>query len=243
MVNLNSVKTVGEYVKAHPALSKVFEKYGIDYCCGGKKPLKQACLEKGVVLDEVVRALKQAEIGTLEGEELNWQEATVTQMTEHLYECHHRYLYNVMPRLSQMADKVASVHGNKDSRLAELARTHDALQEELMTHMAKEEKVLFPYCRELETAEILPQFLCGSIGNPIRVMEIEHAQAGQLLEQMRALTDGYTPPDWACNTYRALLDGLAEMETDIHRHIHEENNVLFPKALQIAAKLEIAGKR
>lgn len=233
-------KTVGEYVQEKPALSKVFERYGIDYCCGGKKPLSEACLEKGLVTDEVRLALEQAEVGVLTGEDLDWNTASIAQMTEHIYERHHRYLYDVMPRLSQMANKVARVHVDKDERLLELARTHDALQEELFTHMAKEENVLFPYCNELETAVTMPRFHCGSIRNPIHVMETEHEQAGELLARMRALTDDYTPPEWACNTYRALLDGLAEMEADIHRHIHEENNVLFPKALKIEAALEIA---
>lgn len=236
-------KTVGEYVKEQPSLSKVFEHYGIDYCCGGKKPLAEACQETGVVIDEVLRALEPAEGSVLAGEEMNWQEASLGEMIDHIYDHHHQYLYEVMPRLNRMANKVARVHGDKDSRLQEVARTFEALQSELVTHMGKEEQVLFPYCRQLETAKAMPRFHCGSISNPIRVMETEHEQAGELLATMRNLTDGYTPPEWACNTYRALLDGLAEMEADIHQHIHEENNILFPKALQVADSLETAGRK
>lgn len=238
MVMIHPEKTVGDYVRAQPALSKVFERFGIDYCCGGKRPLSEVCQEKNVPVAQVLQALKQAENTSLtEEEDLDWQTATMRTMTEHIYERHHQYLYQVMPRLSQMLNKVARVHGGKDSRLATLATTFDALQAELNQHMQKEERVLFPYCRQLDSAESLPAFHCGPISNPIRVMEMEHEQAGALLAQMRTLTDGYAPPDWACNTYRATLDGLAEMEADIHRHIHKENNILFPKALQLASSL------
>lgn len=238
MVINDPSKTVGAYVKERPALSKVFERYGIDYCCGGKRPLLDVCQEKGVSVDELLRSLEQAAANTLTGEDLDWQTMTLTEMVEHIDERHHRYLYEVMPRLSQMANKVARVHGDKDARLAELASTFDTLQAELNIHMQKEERVLFPYCRQLAKAESIPDFHCGPISNPICVMEMEHDHAGALLVQMRTLSDGYTPPEWACNTYRALLDGLAEMEADIHQHIHEENNILFPQALEIAASLE-----
>ncbi len=238
MAMTHSAKTVGEYVKERPSLSKVFERYGIDYCCGGKRPLLEVCQEKGVSLDELMLTLEQVTTSMLSREEPDWQSATVAQMTEHIYQNHHLYLYEVMPRLSQMANKVAKVHGGKDGRLAELAVTFDTLQAELNRHMHKEEQVLFPYCRQLAAADSMPEFHCGPISTPIHAMEMEHEQAGALLVQMRTLTDGYTPPEWACNTYRVLLDGLVEMESDIHQHIHEENNILFPKALELASELE-----
>ena len=124
-----------------------------------------------------------------------------------------------------------------------MAQAYEQLVSELTIHMMKEENVLFPFCRELDNAQVQPKFHCGGIGNPIRVMEMEHDLAGSLLETMRTLTDGYTPPEWACNTYRAMLDGLKEMEADIHQHIHEENNILFPKALQKSNSLSRPGER
>lgn len=233
-----SGKTVGEYVKEKPALSKVFESYGIDYCCGGKRPLLEVCQDKELSMDDVIQALEQVAESAGACEDLDWQTTTVPQMINHIYSHHHRYLYEAMPRLSQMVNKVARVHGQKDPRLAELAASFDKLQDELIHHMQKEEQVLFPLCRQLAEAQTLPRFHCGPIINPIQVMEIEHEQAGALLTRMHTLTDGFTPPEWACNTYRAMLDGLAEMERDIHQHIHEENNILFPKALQMASTLE-----
>lgn len=238
MAMFQVTKTVGEYVKEKPALSRVFDRYGIDYCCGGKRPLLEVCHDRGISVDEVVSALEQATESKLEDEDLDWQTATVEQMIDHIHSHHHLYLYEVMPRLSQMVNKVARVHGAKDARLAELAIVFETLQTELNLHMQKEERVLFPLCRELATANVLPQSHCGSIGNPIRVMGVEHEQAGALLAKMHILTNDFAPPEWACNTYRAMLDGLAEMEQDLHQHIHEENNILFPKALQMSCSLE-----
>jgi regulator of cell morphogenesis and NO signaling len=231
MSALSPGKTVGQYVLEQPALSKVFEKYGIDFCCGGKRPLDEVCREKGIDVSEIIRALNEA-VTVAETEKVNWKEASISEMVGHIYNVHHVYLYNEMPRLSRMVQKVARVHGENDSRLVQLEHVYEQLVSELTIHMMKEENVLFPYCRDLENARVQPRFHCGDIGNPIRVMEMEHEQAGTLLENMRALTDNYTPSEWACNTYRAMLDGLKEMESDIHQHIHEENNILFPKALK-----------
>jgi regulator of cell morphogenesis and NO signaling len=140
-------------------------------------------------------------------------------------------LYEALPRLEQLANKVASVHGPDDPRLTQARDTLVLLKEDMMSHLAKEENVLFPYCEQLDTAAGMPYFHCGAIANPIRVMEQEHEMAGELLARLRSLTDDYTPPSWACNTYRALLDGLAELEADTHQHIHKENNILFPRAI------------
>lgn len=231
MSTLSSGKTIGQYVLEQPALSKVFGNLGIDFCCGGKRPLDEVCQEKGLNIAEVLKAIEDA-TNTSDTETINWQAASLSEMVDHIYDIHHQYLYEEMPRLLQMTQKVARVHGDKDARLGKLAEVYGQLVSELTIHMLKEENVLFPYCRELDTAEVQPKFHCGSIANPIRVMGLEHEQAGSLLETMRDLTDGYTPPEWACNTYRAMLAGLKDMEADIHQHIHEENNILFPKALQ-----------
>lgn len=231
-------KTVADYVTEKPSLSRVFERFGIDYCCGGKQPLTEACHRRGIRVADVIQALEEAGAESSAGDGESWQEAGISQLIDHIYDHHHRYLYEEMPRLSRMAQRVATVHGQKDPRLAALAETYETMRTELTMHMQKEENVLFPFCRELETAGALPRFHCGHIRNPIHVMGLEHRQEGQLLERMRELTDAYTPPDWACNTYRALLDGLAGMEADIHRHIHKENNILFPRVLALADALE-----
>ena len=231
MSTLSAGKTVGQYVLEQPALSKVFEKYGIDFCCGGKRPLEEVCREKGLDTVAVLQALTEA-TQIPDQENIDWKATNLCEMVDHIYNIHHQYLYDEMPRLSRMVNKVAKVHGVNDPRLEKLATVYEQLVSELTLHMMKEENVLFPYCRELENSTSAPKFHCGSIGNPIRVMENEHEQAGELLSTMRALTDGYTAPEWACNTYRAMLDGLTEMEADLHQHIHEENNILFPRALE-----------
>jgi regulator of cell morphogenesis and NO signaling len=230
-------KTVGEYVMEKPALSRVFEQYGIDYCCGGKRPLEEVCRDNGMDYGQLLKALDAANLPDIAGETLNWQALTVDQMIDHILEAHHRYLYDNMPRLERMVKKVAAVHGENNPKLAELAKVYAALQTDLMMHMAKEENVLFPYARQLAAATEKPRFHCGDIGNPIRVMEAEHDTAGELLAQIRETADDFVPPAWACNTYRAMLDGLAEMEADLHRHIHEENNILFPNLLSITSAL------
>jgi regulator of cell morphogenesis and NO signaling len=243
MAILNPDTTVGQYVLEQPDLSRVFEKFGIDFCCGGKRTLEEVCREKGLKIDEVFKALHEAGMMP-DTENIDWHNASMNEMVDHIFETHHQYLYNEFPRLLRMVNKVAKVHGENDSRLVQLEAAYEQLVSELMLHMRKEEHVLFPYCRALENSVSgLPNFHCGGIGNPIRVMEMEHQTTGKLLERMRALTDGYSPPEWACNTYRAMLDGLKEMEADIHRHIHEENNILFPAALQKADLLASPGNR
>lgn len=230
-------RTVGELVAELPGRSRVFEEYGIDYCCGGKKPLTKACAKKGVDADEVVRALAQADADAVEKDTADYGNMALDELVEHIVSTHHAYLARELPRLTEMSAKVAKVHGETDARLRELAQVVVALSAELRTHMMKEEQILFPIIKELVHAETLPPMHCGTLANPIRVMESEHDNAGGALESMRRLTGGYVPPEWACNTYRALLDGLRELELDLHQHIHKENNILFPKALELEAAL------
>lgn len=150
---------------------------------------------------------------------------------------HHAYLRVELPRLDFMTRKVAAVHGQGEPRLLEIRHTFEALQEELASHILKEENMLFPMVRKIDAAVEKPHFACGSLANPIQQMEREHDNAGGALEQLRELTDDYTPPEWACNTYRAMFQALYALELDMHQHVHKENNVLFPKALQREAQL------
>lgn len=230
-------KTVGELVCERPGRSRVFEKYGIDYCCGGKRELAQACAKKGVDIDEVLRGLAQADAAADPEDAIDCRAMALNTLVEHIVSTHHSYLTRELPRLEDMSAKVAQVHGSTDARLNELAQVVAALAAELRSHMMKEERVLFPIIRELVHADTLPTMHCGTLANPIRMMESEHDTAGGALEDARRLTDGYAPPEWACNTYRALLDGLHDLEADLHLHIHKENNILFPRALELEAAL------
>lgn len=231
-----SHKTVGGIVAERPSTSRVFERYGIDYCCGGKRPLHEACAEKAIDLDAVLCELDCEAVSTDAGQ-IQWAEAPLSQLVTHIVDTHHAYLREALPRLSFLTAKVRDAHGSRHPELAELVEVFTAFREEMESHALKEERILFPYIEQLEQAETLPVFHCGSVQNPIRQMEKEHDEAGAALETMRALTNGYTPPQGACNTYRAMLHALAELEGDMHRHVHKENSILFPRAEAREAEL------
>lgn len=230
--------TVGEIVSRQPELSRVFEQFGIDYCCGGKVSLQDACNRKSVNPQDVLTMLKADRQGTGSGAVADVTVMTLTELADHIERTHHAYVKSESPRLRAMAEKVASVHGEHDGRLATVRDTFIGLADEMSSHMMKEERVLFPLIRQLESGAESAFGHCGSIAGPINQMEAEHADAGVALTRLHSLTDGYTPPDWACNTYRALLDGLQKFEFDLHQHVHKENNVLFPRALELHSRDE-----
>jgi len=231
MSTISKNQTVGELVATQPSRSRVFEAFHIDYCCGGKRSLAEACGKKGVAVDEVLDALARSDARRASGETEDAASMPLDVLCTHIVTRHHAYLREELPRLTQMADKVAAVHGDRDARLSELAETVHELATELGAHMMKEERILFPVIQELVRGEGVPFMPFGTLANPIRAMEAEHDGAGSGLERIARLTDDFTPPDWACNTYQALLDGLHDLTLDLHQHIHKENNVLFPRAL------------
>jgi len=235
MTRLDTQTTVGELVKDRPARSRIFEQLRIDYCCGGKIPLGDACAKKGLDPERVLRQIQEAdarEAGYVDADAMG-----LAELADHIEQTHHAYLRAELPRLDFMTRKVAAVHGDGEPRLHEIRQTFVAFQQELASHMMKEEQVLFPMIRQIEQADGPVSFHCGSLANPIRMMEHEHDAAGNALERFAELTDGYQPPEWACNTFRALYDALATLERDMHQHVHKENNVLFPKALDREATL------
>ena len=233
-LTFQATDTVGSIVTQQPALSRVFEQAGIDYCCGGKIPLAEACRQKGLDPQQFLATL-QAAAADAAGGGVEPGALTLTALADHIEATHHTYLRTELPRLAAMTAKVATVHGLHDVRLAQVRDTYAGLAAEMASHMMKEEQILFPMVRQLEDSATVPAFHCGSLANPIRVMESEHDQVGAALAALRELTDGFTPPDWACNTYRAMLDTLAGLERDTHQHVHKENNILFPRALAMEA--------
>ena len=228
--------TVGQLVTERPARARIFEKIGIDYCCGGKKPLAQAIAEKGLDQNTVLRILNTFD-EQAPAVERDWSKATLTELADHIEQTHHAYLKTELPRLEFLVNKVAHRHGDHTPRLIELAQVFSAFKSELESHMQKEEVVLFPICRQLDLAGGPQRFHCSSVQNPIAVMIREHDDAGEALARMRRLTNDYTPPLDACNTYRALFDSLRQLEQDMHRHVHKENSILFPKTAELEAKL------
>ena len=233
-------KTVGEIAAEHPASVRVFEKLQIDYCCGGGRPLAEACRERGLSADQVVAEVEKAEAPAEAPRD--WTAVPLAALVDHILARHHTYLRAELPALAARLLKVLDAHGqNHGDSLVPLRETFEGLQNELASHMMKEEMILFPLIQRLEAADKqgggLPPAHCGSIRNPITVMEYEHDSAGAALREMRRLTGGYTPPPDACPTYRALLQGLRELETDLHLHIHLENNILFPRAAELESRL------
>lgn len=238
MQTLNANTTVGDFVRENPNRARVFESLQIDYCCGGKVPLEQACKKQGLEPSAVLSQLEQCDQSGRSDSLVDADSMTLTELADHIEATHHAYLKEELPRLDFMTDKVARVHGEHEPRLAQTRQAFLALKAELEPHMMKEERILFPIIRQLEQADGPLQFHCGSVANPIRQMEHEHDQAGGALGVLSESTDRYMPPEWACNTYRAMLDSLARLETDMHQHVHKENNVLFPKAIQLEAEVQ-----
>lgn len=226
---------VGQIVAAQPLLARVFERVGIDYCCGGKRTLAQACAAKG--LDPATVAVLLEAAAQISGPKPAVDAATMSlaALADHIEATHHAYLKEELPQLMEKADRVAYKHAWRDPRLPAVAATVHALASEMFSHMMKEEQILFPLVRELEKAGAVTH-ACGSVANPIRQMEQEHDSAGSALERLRELTDGFQPDAEACNTHRALLAALAQLESDLHEHVHKENNVLFPRAIALEAE-------
>lgn len=226
MKNITPQTTVGEIVRAMPARSRIFENLGIDYCCGGKKPLAEACQAKGLDPATVV-ALLAALDDTPNSIQVNPDSMSLTELCDHIEQVHHEYLREELPRLDFMTRKVAAVHGDHEPRLLEVRRVFEAFQSEMVAHTKEEDEVVFPAIRKLESGN------GTSLDAAFAKLESEHENAGAALARLKELTDNYTPPEWACNTFRALYDGLAQLEKHTHQHVHQENNVLFPKALAL----------
>lgn len=229
-------RTIGELVAERPARARVFEGFKIDYCCGGNKPLADACRARGIDPQVVLKMIAIADDAGPR-DERDWTKATITELCDDVEATHHAYLKRELPRLEFLARKVAARHGEHCPELLEIRDVFLHVKDELEQHTAKEEQVLFPLCRLLDRGQ--PAFATGtgSVQNPIQVMVREHDDAGDALGRLRELTADFTPPDGACNTYRAYFDGLAAFDADVRRHVHKENSVLFPKALEAERRL------
>jgi regulator of cell morphogenesis and NO signaling len=234
MTGFNVDTTVGQLVSESPARARVFEQLGIDYCCGGKRPLAAVCAEKGLAVDSVVARLAAAAQGS--SGEADWTRRSMTALADHIEATHHTYLKSELPRLSARVQKVVNAHGTRHPELAQVQQVFEQLRDELTSHMMKEERILFPAIRAIEAGDGAAASHCGSIRNPIHVMESEHDGAGDALARLRTLTSDYVVPEGACNTYLATLHALEELERDMHQHVHKENNILFPRAIAAEEK-------
>ncbi|MBX3315101.1 MAG: iron-sulfur cluster repair di-iron protein [Actinobacteria bacterium] len=231
MPDLSPDSTLGQIVTDHPDLAAELERRGLDYCCGGARTLGDACGDVGLDVDEVLSELASVDAGPPE----EWVSFGAAALVDHLEQTHHAYLHDELPRLTALAAKVASVHGATHAELITVRETFDALRADLEPHLAKEEQVLFPMIRELDSATAAPSFHCGSLASPISVMVAEHDRAGVLLAELRHQTRDYTIPADACASYEALYRGLRQLEADTHLHVHKENNRLFPLVRELEA--------
>lgn len=229
-MSIDRTTTVAELVVDRPSRARLFEKLGLDYCCGGKRSLAEACAERGLDLDTVIAVL-EADDGAAEGEAEDWSRAPIGGLLDHIAGEHHALLRRELPRLSALLEKVERAHAGEQPELRETRAVFEDLRGELEAHMEKEEQVLFPACRRVEAGLPAPPYVASAIS----VMEAEHARAGSALERLRELTGGYDLSRALCNTHRATVDGLRELELDLHQHIHEENNILFPRVEEMLA--------
>lgn len=232
-----TTRTLGELVAEKPGLARVFERFSLDYCCNGGHSLEQACGASNAELAAVEAAIAEFEQAAEPCDEPDCASMTLTELVDHLEATHHKYLRLNLPELDALVEKVFRAHGRAHQWLTDFRRVYKDLCMELSAHLDKEEMVLFPMIRELETATAAPSFHCGSVGNPIHVMEMEHDGAGMALKKMRQLTSDYAAPADTCASFQSLMQRVEELEYDIHRHIHKENSILHPKAKAREAEL------
>lgn len=233
---LNATQTVREVVQQHPAAVPVFEALGIDYCCGGGKTLKDACAGKDVPVDRLLSDLANALVTRPTPEDRRWMTSSLTELAQYIVDQHHAYAKRELPRLAALSAKVHQRHGHMYPELNQLRELLETMNAEIVSHLLKEEQVLFPRLKTIEDAAQAglkpPPAFFGSVLNPIRHMMSDHDDTGEQLRTVHALTHDYTLPDGACMSYQALYQGLSDLERDMHQHIHLENNILFPRALE-----------
>ena len=233
---LTTEKTVREYAVETPGATRVFEKLRIDYCCGGGPTLADACAAAGVEVAEVERLLRTADVSQ-SGAPAEVQTGPLSGLIDYILEKHHTFTRDEMERITALAEKVATKHGENHPELLTVRDLFRRLCDDLRPHMFKEEMVLFPYIRQLEQAAAegrpAPFAPFGTVRNPVRVMMIEHDTAGEILRELRAASGDYSAPADGCMSYQALYRALEEFEADLHQHIHLENIVLFPRAAEL----------
>jgi regulator of cell morphogenesis and NO signaling len=238
-MNMTATTTVAEIAASSLAAVRVFEKFGIDYCCGGKRPLVEVCRGKGYDPSVVARELDTA-LASAVAPPRDWNTAPLGELIQHIVSTHHEYLRRELPAVQARLDKVYRVYNERyGPTLTGLPEVFAGLRAELEMHIRKEEMILFPAIAASEAAveagTPLPRTPFGTVANPIHMMEAEHESAGQALTGIRQITRDFEVPEYACVTYRALMSGLDELERDLHMHIHLENNILFPRAERLEA--------
>lgn len=241
-MSVTSEKTVRELATENLAATRVFEKFGIDYCCWGGQSIEQACRTANVRVDEVMKSIEAAaRSAPASPEDRLWQSESLADLIAYIKNRHHKYTREEIARLNPLFDKVCSVHEKRHPELLRMRDVFGGLAEELTGHMMKEEMVLFPYVIRLENAgtqkELVPSAPFGTVRNPVAMMVHEHDSAGEALRALRNASRGYAPPVDACLSFKTLFNALTVFEADLHQHIHLENNILFPRAIEMEKNL------
>ena len=239
-MTLTTTKTVRDYAIETPQTIPVFEKLGIDYCCGGNRPLDEVCAAANLNLDQVLQSLEAATAEPVRPSDRELRSGSLAELISHIVRTHHAFVRAQIPEMKRLLEKVHSKHGANHAELTPIRDVFHGLGQELMLHLMKEENILFPYIERMEESvvqrePILPSPF-GTVANPVRMMEHEHDDAGAALRSLRETSQDYAPPADACTSFRALYTALENFEKDLHQHIHLENNVLFPRALEMETK-------
>jgi len=233
------VETLGEIVSKDLRKAETFKKLGLDFCCGGKKSLEDACKEKGLDILQVKNELEKAGNTSTSAPQHDFDSWSLSFLADYIVNVHHAYVKQNIPILLDLSEKVATRHGKTNPELDQVRQKVNAMANELTLHLKKEETILFPYIKQLESqgasgGQISQSF--GSVKEPVAVMENDHDIVGQLAEDIKSLTHDYSLPENACNSYGLLYKKLEDFENDLHMHIHLENNILFPKAIALESK-------
>lgn len=232
--------TIRDIVANDYRAAAVFQRHGIDFCCGGDRTLDAACSAKGLAPASLIGELEAA-LGTADTSTPRFNSWTLDALTSYIVANHHSYVRQAIPLLLTHTKKVAAVHGERHPEMVDVAAIFQGVADEMTMHMEKEERMLFPYINMLVAAASAqrpaPQAPFGTVQNPIRMMEIEHESAGGAMERIREITGNYAAPEDACATFRVCLQELDAFERDLHAHVHLENNILFPKAARLEETL------
>jgi regulator of cell morphogenesis and NO signaling len=239
-MNINPQTRIGDMVLETPAAMRVFEQLNVDYCCGGHRSLAEACAHAGRSYEEV--AAKLAEVpdqAPAASDPAAWKEATLSSLIAHIEATHHVFTRSELARVAPLMEKVLRVHGEHHPELARISECFTAMADDLGPHLEKEEQILFPYVRAMESGQAPADCCFGTVQNPVRAMQYEHEQVGDILRELRTLTRDYTAPEDACGSYRSLYMGLQSLEQDLHLHIYLESHLLFPGAVALEDAVKI----
>lgn len=233
-------QAVGEIVAEDYRTAAVFKKYGIDFCCGGKNTLSNACESKGLDINKVLQEIDG--LSRPDGNQHNFNEWSLSFLTDYIINNHHHFVRTKLPEIKVYAKKVAAVHGRSYPVLLEMRDTFMKLKDEMLSHLDSEEAILFPYIKKMEEAQRngnAPdrEQQAETAARAIQMMEEEHEEAGSLMAQLEVMSNGFTPPEDACATFRIYFQNLEAFQDDLHQHVHLENNILFPKALELEKQI------